>query len=160
LSFEMSVLRRHPLALLALISIAGLATADVAMAFGKTVGKSSAQSSVAEIKGLSTQTVSITNGLAGDTNANGSVQRFGKTSSKTFMVPVKGQWGVRFDVNQNVGRPSGWNDVDAGAYVKITPALRVGGTVGFGQKTNILQPTPADKTRPQSRVRVETTLNF
>lgn len=84
--------------------------------------------------------------------------------SKIFQFDLKGKWGLKFDVNQPQSAPSGFNDVDAGAFYKLTPSLRVGGTVGFGEKSDPLKPEPrtvrdAGK-QQQPRVRLETTFKF
>ena len=77
---------------------------------------------------------------------------------------LKGKWGLKFDVSQPEARPSGLNDIDAGAFYKVTPSVRVGGTLGFGEKTEAFKPegnpvrNQQDKSRP--RVRLETTFKF
>ncbi|MFT3997033.1 MAG: hypothetical protein QM667_06480 [Asticcacaulis sp.] len=83
-----------------------------------------------------------------------------RQQSKIYQWSVKGRWGLKFDVNQDEARPSGWNDVDAGAFYKITPSVRVGGTVGFGEKTKSLQPRDNHTDDTQPRVRLETTFKF
>lgn len=86
---------------------------------------------------------------------------FPKTQSKVYSFDLKGKWGVKFDVNQPETAPSGLNDVDAGAFYKLTPSLRVGGTVGFGEKSDPLKPEPKTvKDKQQPRVRLETTFKF
>ncbi|ESQ90560.1 hypothetical protein ABAC460_08720 [Asticcacaulis sp. AC460] len=86
---------------------------------------------------------------------------FPKPQSKIYSFDLKGKWGVKFDVNQPETAPSGLNDVDAGAFYKLTPSLRVGGTVGFGEKSDPLKPEPKTvKDKQQPRVRLETTFKF
>ena len=108
-----------------------------------------------EIASLSTQTLSFARDFGGDPKANAAL-----VASRSYSVPIKSQWGVKLDVNQAVNGTSGWNDVDAGAYYKITPALKVGGTVGFGQKTKLLRPASKPAPKEQARVRVETSYRF
>jgi hypothetical protein len=81
--------------------------------------------------------------------------------SKIYQWSLKGRWGLKLDVNQDQAKPSGWNDVDAGAYFKISPSVRVGGSVGFGEKSKPLQlkETESEKEK-QPRVRLETTFKF
>lgn len=71
----------------------------------------------------------------------------------------KGRWGVTLNLEQPADRDAQWNDVQAGAYFRITPSLRVGGAVALGEKE-----TPAFKrTEPQAgapRVRLETAFKF
>jgi hypothetical protein len=83
--------------------------------------------------------------------------------SNIFQFDLKGKWGLKFDVNQAESRPSGFNDVDAGAFYKLTPSLRVGGTVGFGEKTEAFKPEATGRNqnaKTQPRVRLETTFKF
>ena len=86
---------------------------------------------------------------------------FPNTQSKIYQFDLKGKWGVKFDVNQPETAPSGLNDGDAGAFYKLTPSLRVGGTVGFGEKSDPQKPEPKTvKDKQQTRVRLETTFKF
>lgn len=71
----------------------------------------------------------------------------------------KGRFGFTLNVRQPNERPSTFNDVKAGAYYRITPSLRVGGSVAFGPQD--LAPhgnraLPAD----QPKVRLETAFRF
>jgi hypothetical protein len=72
----------------------------------------------------------------------------------------KGRWGLTLNMDQPNSREMQLNDVQAGAYFRITPSLRVGGAVALGEKT----PLPAyRKTQPeegQPRVRLETAFKF
>lgn len=78
---------------------------------------------------------------------------------RTLQLDSKGRWGVRLDMEQPAGRPSDWQDVQAGAYVSLGSRLRVGGTVGFGDKFSTPQRiTPQDAAQP--RVRLETQFKF
>ena len=57
-----------------------------------------------------------------------------------------------------LGRDMAWKDVNAGAYLKLTPNIRVGGTVGLGDR--LAQP---QKVTPQDiapRVHLETAFKF
>ena len=83
-----------------------------------------------------------------------------RQQSKIYQWSVKGRWGLKLDLNQDEARPSGWNDVDAGAFYKISPSVRVGGTVGFGEKTKSLQPRDPAADKDQPRVRLETIFKF
>ena len=78
---------------------------------------------------------------------------------RSLQLDSKGRWGVRLDVEQPAGRPSDWQDVQAGAYVSLGSRVRVGGTVGFGDKfSNPQRITPQDAAQP--RVRLETQFKF
>lgn len=71
----------------------------------------------------------------------------------------KGRWGVTLNLDERGERDTQWNDVQAGAYFRVTPSLRVGGAVALGE-----QEAPAfRKTEPQDpapRVRLETQFKF
>ncbi|MDB5492683.1 MAG: hypothetical protein JWP86_20 [Phenylobacterium sp.] len=72
----------------------------------------------------------------------------------------RGRWGVTLNLQQPDTRESTWNDVQAGAYYRITPSLRVGGAVALGDQQ--LQPGPKKLTPDggQPRVRLETQFKF
>lgn len=142
------------------VSVMVLAIASAAtMAHAVTTGTSKAAkaSSQSEVVGFEPL-----NAPANGSYISDGTTSFSKPQSKVYQFNLKGKWGVKFDVNQPDMAPSGFNDVDAGAFYKLTPALRVGGTVGFGEKTDPLKPEPkparGDKTQP--RVRLETTFKF
>ena len=71
----------------------------------------------------------------------------------------QGRWGLNLDVDQPVGREADWNDVDASASFRLSPSLRLQGTVGLGER----RPDPArpqQSDRDQPRVRLETIFRF
>ena len=71
----------------------------------------------------------------------------------------KGRWGVTLNFDQPQSRDATANDVQAGAYFRITPKLRIGGAVALGDTEK-----PAyRKTEPvegRPRVRLETAFKF
>ncbi|MFN3521414.1 MAG: NtrZ family periplasmic regulatory protein [Phenylobacterium sp.] len=70
-----------------------------------------------------------------------------------------GRWGVTLNLEQPASRDMQWNDVEAGAYFRVTPSLRVGGAVALGDE----QSPTFKKTEPQPvtpRVRLETAFKF
>ncbi|MCR5873886.1 hypothetical protein LRS10_06665 [Phenylobacterium sp. J426] len=71
----------------------------------------------------------------------------------------KGRFGLTLGVKQTESRESTLNDVQAGAYYRITPSLRVGGSVALGEQE--LTPRP-NQARPadQPKVRLETAFKF
>jgi hypothetical protein len=72
----------------------------------------------------------------------------------------KGHWGLMLNLEQPETRASNWNDVQAGAYYRITPSLRVGGAVAMGDQQVVAaprQPLPGDGA---PRVRLETAFKF
>ncbi len=76
-----------------------------------------------------------------------------------FQWDQKGRWSLRLDMSQPVGRDMQLRDVQAGAYYRVTPSLRVGGAVSFGDA-----PAQTDRTDlPQNqapRVKLETSFKF
>lgn len=154
-----------PVASLA-VSVLVLAFAgSSAVAFAVTPGQSSNTPKVVK----STQTTDL-NGFTslttpvGDSYISDNTTSFTKSTSKVYQFNLKGKWGVKFDVNQPETTPSGLNDIDAGAFYKLTPSVRVGGTLGFGEKSDPLKPEPAQAAaqgdKKQPRVRLETTFKF
>ena len=81
---------------------------------------------------------------------------------KSLQLDANGSWTLRLDMEQPAGGPSaptGWKDVQAGAYFHITPSLRIGGSVGLGDRqADVQRILPQDTTGP--RVNVETKFKF
>jgi hypothetical protein len=78
--------------------------------------------------------------------------------SKSYIFDNKGRWGVKLDFNEPVNRDTQLKDVTAGAYFRIGPRLKLGGSVGLGDKfAQPQQITPQD-TGP--RVHLETKFQF
>jgi len=76
---------------------------------------------------------------------------------KSYSFDNKG-WGVNLDMDQPVNRATEWKDVTAGAYFKIGPRLKLGGSVVLGDRfAQPQQITPQD-TGP--RVHLETKFQF
>jgi len=72
----------------------------------------------------------------------------------------KARWGLKLDMDAPVGRPLSYKDrdVQAGAFYKITPSFRVGGSVRLGAMSDSPQyVVPADKA---PKVRLETAFKF
>jgi hypothetical protein len=78
----------------------------------------------------------------------------------TRLDASKGRFGVTLSLQQPDARAQTLNDVAAGAYYRITPSLRVGGSVTLGdqqlQANRALPAQPADT----PRVRLETKFKF
>lgn len=103
--------------------------------------------------------------ISQDSYISDSTTSFNKNGSKSYQFDLNNRWGVKFDVNQPETSPSGLNDIDAGAFYKLTPSLRVGGSLGFGEKTDPMKTEAANAAvaqdaRKQPRVRLETTFKF
>ena len=71
-----------------------------------------------------------------------------------------GRWGLNFNLNQPVGREADWGDVEAGAYYRLSPRLRVGAAAGLAAPEQ--DPARAAETnrRAQPRVRLESIFRF
>lgn len=73
---------------------------------------------------------------------------------------AKGRWGVTFNVLQPDTRETTLNDIQAGAYYKITPKLRVGGAFAFGEQQVSPLPKGNAPDNSQPRVQLETKFKF
>jgi hypothetical protein len=71
-----------------------------------------------------------------------------------------GRWGLNFNMNQPVGRESSWGDVEAGAYYRLSPRLRVGAAAAVGSPETDPARAPETDRRSQSRFRLETIFKF
>jgi|GEM_PF-1727250 len=73
---------------------------------------------------------------------------------------AKGRFGVTLNVLQPDTRQTTLNDIQAGAYYKITPNLRIGGAFAFGEQqiTPGQKPNAPDTSQP--RVQLETKFRF
>lgn len=71
-----------------------------------------------------------------------------------------GRWGLNFNLNQPVGREYNLGDVEAGAYYRLSPRVRVGAAAPLA--TPERDPARAQETdrRTQPRVRLETIFKF
>ncbi len=140
------------------LALAGSSTMAYAVTPGQKITKSQSQQTA--------DVLALTPLVAASTDAFSDDGGFSKNQSKVYSFNLKGKWGVKFDVNQPETSPSGLNDVDAGAFYKLTPSVRVAGTLGFGEKTiDGLKPDPVNTavqqaTKNQPRVKLETTFKF
>ena len=72
----------------------------------------------------------------------------------------KGRWGLTLNLDQPDARPSSLNDIQAGAYYRITPSLRVGGAVALGDQQVGPGPKKITPDEGQPRVRLESSFKF
>ena len=72
----------------------------------------------------------------------------------------RGRWGVTLNLQQPDTRPGTLNDIQAGAYYRITPSLRVGGAVALGDQQLAPGPQKLTPDAGQPRVRLETQFKF
>jgi len=69
----------------------------------------------------------------------------------------KGRWGVDLKLAAPVNRERKLRDVEAGAFFRVTPSVRVGGSVQLDDKLRPERPNPDDR---GARVRLETKFKF
>ena len=83
------------------------------------------------------------------------------TQHKTFEYDTaKSRWGLKFDVDQQPGAAGPeFKNVQAGAFFKITPSLRVGAGVALSDQPNNTANPLAQQPAPP-RVHFETSLKF
>lgn len=72
-----------------------------------------------------------------------------------------GRWGLNFNLSQPVGREADWGDVEAGAYYRLSPRLRVGAAANLAspEVDPARAPESSDR-RAAPRVRLETIFKF
>jgi hypothetical protein len=84
-----------------------------------------------------------------------------QTVHKTFeWDAAKSRWGLKFDVEQQNGAVTDWKSVQAGAYFKVTPSLRVGAGVALGDSQSSPAGNIANQTPAPPRVHLETAFKF
>ena len=84
----------------------------------------------------------------------------GQTQRRGLRLNQSGRWGLDFNLNQPVGRDSSWGDVEAGAYYRLSPSLRVGAAAAVGSPETDPARAPETDRRSQSRFRLETIFKF
>lgn len=71
-----------------------------------------------------------------------------------------GRWGLNLNLEQPVGREADWSDVEAGAFYRLNPRLRVGAAASLAEpEADPARPVETDR-RAQPRVRLETIFKF
>ena len=100
--------------------------------------------------------VSLTEAAAQSTTATPAPQRRGLRWNDS------GRWGLNFNLNQPVGRETDWGDVEAGAYYRLSPRLRVGAAANLASPEidPARAPESAADRRAAPRVRLETIFKF
>jgi hypothetical protein len=72
----------------------------------------------------------------------------------------RGRWGLDFNMSQPVGRDSNLGDVEAGAYYRVNPRLRVGATAGLAEPERDPARAPQTDQRAAPRFRLESIFRF
>jgi hypothetical protein len=70
-----------------------------------------------------------------------------------------GKWGVKVGLGAPLGREADAKDLEAGAYFRVTPSLRVGGALGVASERDNPVRRPGQKDEAP-RVRLETSFKF
>ncbi len=81
-------------------------------------------------------------------------------SQKSLFWDQKGNWGLKLDLSQPIGRDMELRDVQAGAYFHITPSIRVGGVVALGDSSSFDRTTVLPQQTQTPRVKLETNFKF
>ncbi|WP_312820752.1 NtrZ family periplasmic regulatory protein [Brevundimonas sp.] len=71
-----------------------------------------------------------------------------------------GRWGLNLNLNQPVGRGTDWGDVEAGAFYRLNPRLRVGAAANLATRDADPARVEDSDRRSQPRVRLETIFKF
>ncbi|MFN3930390.1 MAG: NtrZ family periplasmic regulatory protein [Brevundimonas sp.] len=72
----------------------------------------------------------------------------------------RGRWGLDLNLSQPVGRDSNLGDVEAGAYYRVNPRLRVGATAGLAEPEADPASAPQTDRRAAPRFRLESIFRF
>ena len=70
----------------------------------------------------------------------------------------RGRWGLDLNMSQPVGRESNLGDVEAGAYYRVNPRLRVGASAGLAEPDR--DPAAPQTERSAPRFRLESIFRF
>ncbi|MCS6626306.1 hypothetical protein N0B44_25630 [Roseibacterium beibuensis] len=82
------------------------------------------------------------------------------TGQSRLRFTERGRWGLDLNLSQPVGRESNLGDVEAGAYYRVNPRLRVGATAGLAEpEADPARPPQTDR-RAAPRFRLESIFRF
>lgn len=131
----------------------GVATLALAGALA-LAGLSTAAHAQTASRGQVNLSQAMTSSTSGDRASVSQTQRRG------LRLHENGRWGLNLNLNQPVGREAEWGDVEAGAFYRLSPRLRVGAAANLA--TPERDPARAQETdrRTQPRVRLETIFKF
>jgi hypothetical protein len=80
--------------------------------------------------------------------------------SSRLRFTERGRWGLDLNLNQPVGRESSLGDVEAGAYYRVNPRLRVGAAAGLAEPESDPARGPQTDRRSAPRFRLESIFRF
>lgn len=83
-----------------------------------------------------------------------------QTQRRGLRLNDSGRWGIDFSLSQPEGADAQWGDVEAGAYYRVSPRLRVGASAGLAEPPVDPARPAQDSNRSQGRVRLESTFRF
>jgi hypothetical protein len=72
----------------------------------------------------------------------------------------RGRWGLDLNLSQPVGRERDLGDVEAGAYYRVNPRLRVGAAAGLAEAESDPARAPQTDRRTAPRFRLESIFRF
>ena len=81
-------------------------------------------------------------------------------SQSRLRFTERGRWGLDLNLSQPVGRESNLGDVEAGAYYRVNPRLRVGATAGLAEPEADPARAPQSDRRAAPRFRLESIFRF
>ena len=128
-------------------AVALLAAADVA----------SAQATGAQTSGAQARTRAPALSLSEAQAARAAAAQPG---SSRLRFTERGRWGLDFNLSQPVGRESNLGDVEAGAYYRVNPRLRVGAAAGLAETESDPARAPQTDRRAAPRFRLESIFRF
>lgn len=82
------------------------------------------------------------------------------TGQSRLRFTERGRWGLDLNLSQPVGRESNLGDVEAGAYYRVNPRLRVGATAGLAEPEADPASPPQTERRAAPRFRLESIFRF
>jgi len=82
------------------------------------------------------------------------------TSQSRMRFTERGRWGLDLNLSQPVGRESNLGDVEAGAYYRVNPRLRVGAAAGLASPEQDPARAPQTDQRAAPRFRLESIFRF
>jgi hypothetical protein len=107
-------------------------------------------------RGKATVTTEVA--LGTDAFAKDQNQWGAQSTRRSLQWDDKARWGVKLDLTQPSSRDMQLKDIQAGAYYRLSPSLRVGGAVALGDSAQLNRYTVPQDRAP--RVRLETAFKF